>query len=76
MLGLMRTLFYVRVSNISKMAACRRKSIWNNVYLSLYARQQQNSNGYTYVFDDVMMLSWRANENRPVPSHVVQSSVP
>jgi len=32
--GLVRTLSYVRVSNISKMAACNRKWIWNNIYFS------------------------------------------
>jgi len=36
-----RALSYVRVSNISKMAAWNRKWIWNSVYLSLHI---QNSN--------------------------------
>jgi len=39
------------------MAACNRKWLWNNVYLSLYTPKQQNSNGYTYVFD-VKQLDW------------------
>jgi len=34
--GLVRILYYVRVSNISNMAACYRRWIGNNAYLSLY----------------------------------------
>jgi len=34
--GLVWTLSHVKVSNLSKMTACNRKWIWNNVYLSLY----------------------------------------
>jgi len=46
-----------RVSNVSKMVACNRKWIWNNVYLSLYTSKQRNSNGYTSVFD-VIKVDW------------------
>jgi len=36
MTALVRILYYVRVSGISKMAAYKRKCFRNNVYLSLY----------------------------------------
>jgi len=51
MAELVRIPTYVRVSGISKMAACNRKWIWNNVYISAYAWQQRNSNGYAYAFE-------------------------
>ena len=38
----------VWVCQKSKMAAINRKCIGNNVYLSFYTREQQNSNGYTH----------------------------
>jgi len=33
------------------MAACDRKCMWNNIYLSLYTLWQHNFNGFTYVIN-------------------------
>jgi len=54
--GLVPILSHIGVSNIPKMAACNRKWLWNNVFLS-YTSKQRNFNGYTYVFD-VKQLDW------------------
>jgi len=51
----------VRVGEKSKMAACNRKWLWNNVCLSLYTWWQRNFNGYGYVFE-AKQLDWAGSE--------------
>jgi len=69
-----RTFSYARVSDISKMAACNRMLIWNNVYISLYARQQRNANGYTYVScftSAILIWGWCCYHQPPLTSRDV-----
>ena len=50
MIRLLWELFDVWISENSKMAACNRKQISYNAYLSLYIRQERIANGRTHVF--------------------------